>query len=53
VRLWRHECDRVFCDRLTTVEDRDTYLNLITGIITGKRRDCVVCVYVLYCSVLH
>jgi AAA+ lid domain len=55
VRLWRHECDRVFCDRLTTVEDRDTYLSLITTIITGERRDCVVCVYfsVLYCNVLH
>lgn len=26
VRLWHNECDRVFCDRLTTAEDQAIYL---------------------------
>ena len=25
LRLFRHECDRIFCDRLTTVEDQTIY----------------------------
>ena len=33
IRLWRNECDRVFCDRLTTSEDQQSYLTQITAII--------------------
>jgi dynein heavy chain len=32
-RLWRHECDRVFFDRLTTVEDQTTYTKELTSIM--------------------
>ena len=33
ILLWRHECERVFCDKLTTLEDKDAFgkqLNLCT-----------------------
>jgi dynein heavy chain len=33
VRLWRNECDRVFCDRLTTADDQSTYLDQMSLII--------------------
>jgi len=32
VGLWKHECDRVFCDKLTTNKDKDTYENFIKQI---------------------
>ena len=33
VRLFRNECDRVFCDRLATTEDQITYTTQISEII--------------------
>lgn len=35
VRLWRNECDRVICDRLTTIEDRQLYLTQMHSVIQG------------------
>ena len=40
VRLWRNECDRVFCDRLTTIEDQNVYLKEIGAIIKENYNDC-------------
>eukprot|EP00985_Skeletonema_marinoi_P025985 scaffold19647_cov107-Skeletonema_marinoi.AAC.1 len=37
--LWRHECDRVFCDKLATEKDKDnygTYINEIGQDIFGQ-----------------
>ena len=34
VALWRHECERVFCDKLTTHEDKRWGDELITRLIT-------------------
>eukprot|EP00959_Pyramimonas_sp_CCMP1952_P178903 3739987-Pyramimonas_sp.AAC.2 len=31
VGLWRHECERVFCDKLTTMEDKNWTTSLITN----------------------
>jgi hypothetical protein len=31
--LWRNECDRVFCDRLTTAEDQKSYYEQLSGIL--------------------
>lgn len=33
VRLWRNECDRIFCDRLTTAEDQAIYNKEVNAII--------------------
>ena len=33
VALWRHECERVFCDKLTTQEDKDWGDSLIMRLI--------------------
>lgn len=33
LRLWRNECDRIFCDRLTTSIDQQTYANEIQAIL--------------------
>eukprot|EP01032_Pedospumella_encystans_P025560 gene25560-28882_t len=41
VRLWRNECDRVFCDRLTTSEDQNTYYTEVRAIIKENFADCV------------
>jgi dynein heavy chain len=41
VRLWRNECDRVFCDRLTTAEDQNTYYSELKAIIRDNFADCV------------
>lgn len=30
--LWRHECDRVFCDKLATAKDKETYDTFIKDI---------------------
>ena len=30
--LWRHECDRVFCDKLATEKDKDNYVSYINEI---------------------
>lgn len=30
--LWRHECDRVFCDKLTSARDKESYDGLISEI---------------------
>jgi dynein heavy chain len=35
-RLWRHECDRVFYDRLTTVEDQAAYNKEMTSILSSN-----------------
>lgn len=32
VGLWRHECERVFCDKLINSKDKDTVLNYIHDI---------------------
>ena len=40
VRLWRNECDRIFCDRLTTVEDQDVYFKEIIEIVKKEFPDC-------------
>lgn len=29
VRMWVHECNRIFYDRLINDEDRDTYMNFL------------------------
>ena len=34
LRLWRNECDRVFCDRLTTTDDQNSYHCKIKEIIS-------------------
>ena len=41
VRLWRNECDRVFCDRLTTTEDQATYLKEVAAIVKETFADSV------------
>lgn len=41
VRLFRNECDRVFCDRLTTTDDQKTYLTELKSIIKTHFPDCV------------
>eukprot|EP01040_Poterioochromonas_malhamensis_P005875 gene5875-6317_t len=41
VRLWKNECDRVFCDRLTTVEDQQIYKKEITAIIKENFNDAL------------
>ncbi|KAG6451921.1 hypothetical protein O3G_MSEX007393 [Manduca sexta] len=35
LRLWIHECFRVFCDRLTEEKDRDWFMNLVSDML-GK-----------------
>lgn len=32
IGLWRHECERVFCDKLVNNKDKDTVLNAIHDI---------------------
>ncbi|GMH89960.1 hypothetical protein TrVE_jg7050 [Triparma verrucosa] len=32
IGLWKHECDRVFCDKLTNNKDKDTYEKMIKEI---------------------
>jgi dynein heavy chain len=41
VRLWRNECDRTFCDRLTTTEDQNTFYGELRSIIKETYGDCV------------
>jgi dynein heavy chain len=41
IRLWKNECDRVFCDRLTTIEDQNIYKKEITNIIKENYNDCL------------
>ena len=33
VRMWRNECDRIFCDRLTTSDDQKLYYQELSAII--------------------
>jgi dynein heavy chain, axonemal len=40
LRLWRNECDRVFCDRLTTLEDQNVYYGEIKNILRETYNDC-------------
>lgn len=35
IKLWMHECTRVFCDRLVNTDDIDTFNTLIETIL-GK-----------------
>ena len=42
VRLWRHECDRVFCDRLTTTEDQTVYSKELGDCVKSSFNDCMV-----------
>ena len=45
VRLWRNECDRIFCDRLTTVDDQKVYFEEIVAIVKesfGSSSDYVI-----------
>jgi dynein heavy chain len=30
VQLWRHECERVFCDKLTTIEDKKLFMEQLS-----------------------
>jgi hypothetical protein len=39
VRLWAHECHRVWFDRLILEEDRETYLNLMKSAIKSEFMD--------------
>jgi dynein heavy chain len=32
IRLWRHECDRVFCDRLISIDEKKKFQDQITQI---------------------
>jgi dynein heavy chain len=41
IRLFKHECDRVFCDRLINDDDRVTYLKEIKDILTTPFTDSV------------
>lgn len=41
VRLWRNECDRVFFDRLTTLDDQQTYQKEIAAIIKETYADAL------------
>ena len=40
VRLFRNECDRIFCDRLTTVEDQKVYYSEVEAILKSTYPDC-------------
>jgi dynein heavy chain len=40
VRLFRNECDRVFCDRLTTAEDQGIYSKQLAVILKENYPDC-------------
>jgi len=31
--IWKHECERVFCDKLASNEDKDWYLNFIDTLV--------------------
>lgn len=33
IALWKHECERVFCDKLVNNKDKDTVMNYINEII--------------------
>ena len=35
VRLWHHECSRVFEDRLCTTDDHKTFLSILDEEIAG------------------
>lgn len=35
-KLWLHECNRVFADRLCTQEDRDEYQDIVCEILRVK-----------------
>ena len=39
LRLWRNECDRVYCDRLTTVEDQNLFLKEVGAIMKENYND--------------
>lgn len=36
VALWRHECERVFCDKLINNQDKDTIINYIHEVSIEK-----------------
>ncbi|CAN0487196.1 unnamed protein product, partial [Hapterophycus canaliculatus] len=33
VNLWRHECERVFCDKLTTNKDKEFFEKYLSGLV--------------------
>jgi dynein heavy chain len=37
--LWRHECERVFCDKLTTLEDKEWGENAIMELVKSELGD--------------
>ena len=39
IGLWKHECDRVFCDKLTTNKDKESYSNFVEKIGSDVFRD--------------
>lgn len=41
VRLFKHECDRVFCDRLISEEDKRVYSAELKAILKSNFPDCV------------
>jgi len=41
VRLWRHECDRIFFDRLTTLDDQKVYSAELKAIVKDNFGDCL------------
>lgn len=41
VRLFKHECDRVFCDRLISEEDKSLYQNEMKAILQTNFPDCL------------
>ena len=41
VRLFRHECDRIFGDRLTTADDQKVYSVELNAVIKENFPDCV------------
>ena len=39
MQLWRHECERVFEDKLVVQEDKDVFHNLLDKITIEKFKD--------------
>jgi dynein heavy chain len=39
IALWRHECDRTFIDKLTTIADKKTFSDMLDRVTKEKFRD--------------
>ena len=39
IALWRHECDRTFIDKLTTIGDKKTFSDMLDRVTKDKFRD--------------